>query len=602
MLLILIPCLAADAPSPTDTASALARSLAALPTAEAPPDRFAQLQALAEALAPSQPPSEPPARIVQGNALDAAGRGVAGLTLLASPVENDCPEDGMVRCNAEDVLRTVTDSEGRFELELPSGQRFGVAGTGKKRWGQAILGPDQTQLELRIRDAHQRLRFTGPVPTTLVVHRRDALRLPGVAEIWLPENTRVGWWGGGSEPWIRPVEGKVSVTPTVAENHDCALAETPETWHPCLAFPPTPGLDERQRVEVAPGKHLLYADPGALELGVRVLAARPFVDPPVSPQPVAARRADDPPANLLQDPAVETWRAVVATEEGAEVWTGTVDAGPPRRAVVAERRPRPQASVTVVDPDGTPAPSGVVFAWDPYLRRVETVTADAGGRAVVPTEAGGKAWLAHSPVAESWTETSGDRSRWVMRDLDTPPPGASLQGTWRRGDQLMRMDDEDEARADRIAEGLWWQEDSTGRSLWLVTAEHLVVVADEIERFERVSAEEAAALDDVAHRTESVGPFAGLPVVDHQALDVRKRQLPHYPEGASALGLGPSRCTVWVAIDSTGTPTDLEISGCSRAFHASLREAILQWRWHAPSAAGEPTGVQTRLHVHFKVR
>jgi len=84
-------------------------------------------------------------------------------------------------------------------------------------------------------------------------------------------------------------------------------------------------------------------------------------------------------------------------------------------------------------------------------------------------------------------------------------------------------------------------------------------------------------------------------------LQVISRVTPTYPAAARDLGLPPQRCVVHVSIDATGVPREARVDQCPEAFHEDAAQALLQWRWHPPMAAGRPVDTSTIIGITFRL-
>ena len=77
---------------------------------------------------------------------------------------------------------------------------------------------------------------------------------------------------------------------------------------------------------------------------------------------------------------------------------------------------------------------------------------------------------------------------------------------------------------------------------------------------------------------------------------------PSYPDEATRRGLGEERCIATTTIDETGRPTEITVSECSAVFHASVTQAISDWRFAPYFEQGAPTPVSIRVPIRFKPR
>lgn len=80
----------------------------------------------------------------------------------------------------------------------------------------------------------------------------------------------------------------------------------------------------------------------------------------------------------------------------------------------------------------------------------------------------------------------------------------------------------------------------------------------------------------------------------------RRQVVPDYPAAALAAGLGEAVCTVRLAIDTQGRPTDAAVSGCPELLGEAARDAALRWRF-APLMEGR-TPVPGRFSIRFRFR
>ena len=78
-------------------------------------------------------------------------------------------------------------------------------------------------------------------------------------------------------------------------------------------------------------------------------------------------------------------------------------------------------------------------------------------------------------------------------------------------------------------------------------------------------------------------------LLHHSELNLRHRTKPKYPPLARPLNLGDQRCLAVVAIDRTGRPTAVTVSGCPEIFYEPTRAALLKWRWGRIPEPGRTT-------------
>lgn len=85
------------------------------------------------------------------------------------------------------------------------------------------------------------------------------------------------------------------------------------------------------------------------------------------------------------------------------------------------------------------------------------------------------------------------------------------------------------------------------------------------------------------------------------ALEPRIKVPPRYPEAArDQQRRGPSHlCVAEIAIDPTGTPWQVEVSGCPEIFAAPTEAALLQWRWYPPRHDDAIVATRTRIQIHY---
>lgn len=81
---------------------------------------------------------------------------------------------------------------------------------------------------------------------------------------------------------------------------------------------------------------------------------------------------------------------------------------------------------------------------------------------------------------------------------------------------------------------------------------------------------------------------------------VRRQVVPDYPAEAVAAGLGEAVCTVRLAIDTEGRPTDAQVSGCPSLLAQPAQQAAMRWRF-APLLEGR-TPVPGRFTIRFRFR
>jgi hypothetical protein len=91
-------------------------------------------------------------------------------------------------------------------------------------------------------------------------------------------------------------------------------------------------------------------------------------------------------------------------------------------------------------------------------------------------------------------------------------------------------------------------------------------------------------------------------VLHHSEVVVKRRVSPAWPADADAdtLGVASVDCRVSVRVDRSGAPTGVDVLDCPAVFHASVREALLRWRWFPAEVDGAPVAASFQLIVRYR--
>lgn len=96
------------------------------------------------------------------------------------------------------------------------------------------------------------------------------------------------------------------------------------------------------------------------------------------------------------------------------------------------------------------------------------------------------------------------------------------------------------------------------------------------------------------------GDGGDVRVLHHSEVVVKRRVSPTWPAGADALGVDSVDCRVSVRVDRSGAPTAIDVLDCPAAFHASVREALLRWRWFPAEVDGKAVAASFQLIVRYR--
>jgi len=555
------------------------------------------------------PPFQPGGpRTVSGRVVDANGRPVKKVDVLAALDTPACAGGGAVRC-APEVVRTRTDRKGRFTLTLDDDQPWHllVQGDGWVSDARRVL-PATGDVEAVLPAVRGRAVHFDPVPATVEL---DGARfpVPDDGTVWTPPAASLSWWGPevaigkakvlpGDEPLVPEV--KVETAPS------CHLDEAPEALWSCTSTPPREaGIWVVDRND---DHSLSVRAPRDNDLGLPgvdpsdILAQRFF--PEVAPPAAPGTRHDGGPIPLQGFPPTgqKIWfiARVRVLDGSEELWSGWM---PKRRSGVAEvvdRIPRPLADIDVVDTEGKPVPYAAVPCWDPYLRQTGIVQADASGHARIPSDDEGQTWVSQGGSTSPYVPIEGV---WEVLALPSPAEPIGLTSVWRlRSGTGAGMTVDTTPRHDRptfaVGPGLWRRAvRGQDHDLLITTEVGMLHIDDQVRRYDPATATVGAPPPP-----SDASPFPGLRTLHHSEVDVKRRVPLAYPEAAAERRLGDQRCMAWVHIDAGGTPVAVEVDGCPKVFHHPTEDALMAWRWYPPKVQGTKQAVKVRIGISYKQR